>query len=150
MKNTHRGVLLLVACNFTGINILHGCFSRFLNFTNGTKSSNASHFSCARKDSKKDSFMNYELFISGEAAVHRSLQNRYSRKFRKFLMKRSLPRSLFNKVAGLHSATLLRRNSDTGVFLWNIYYTSGRQFLRWTKILLKIPPDYACNKNIFS
>ena len=47
MKNTHRGVLLLVilqveASNFTKSNTLHGCFSRFLNCTNDTKSRKAS------------------------------------------------------------------------------------------------------------
>ena len=70
MKNTHRGVLLLVtlqilAFNFTKSNtpqwvfftffelyypatllkvaLLQGCFSRFVNCANGTKSRNASH-----------------------------------------------------------------------------------------------------------
>ena len=36
MKNTHGGVLVLLT-------LLHGCFSRFLNYTNGTKLCNASH-----------------------------------------------------------------------------------------------------------
>ena len=36
VKNTHGGVLLLVK-------LLHGCFSRFLNSTNGIKSRNAPH-----------------------------------------------------------------------------------------------------------
>ena len=31
------------ACNFTKVTLLHGCFSRFLNCTNGTKSRNVSH-----------------------------------------------------------------------------------------------------------
>ena len=48
VKNTHGGVLILLklqaaACNFTKINTPHGCFSRFLNCTNGTKSHNAQH-----------------------------------------------------------------------------------------------------------
>ena len=43
VKNTHGGELLLVklqasACYFTKVTILHGCFSRFLNSANGTKS----------------------------------------------------------------------------------------------------------------
>ena len=38
VKSTHRGVLLLVK-----VTLLRGCFSRFLNCTNGTKSRNASH-----------------------------------------------------------------------------------------------------------
>ena len=32
-----------IACNFPKINIFHGCLSRFLNCTNGTKSRNAPH-----------------------------------------------------------------------------------------------------------
>ena len=38
VKNTHGGVLLLVK-----VALLHGCFLRFLNFTNSTKSCKASH-----------------------------------------------------------------------------------------------------------
>ena len=43
MKNTHGEVLLLVklqakACNFTKVTLFHGCFSRFLNCLNDTKS----------------------------------------------------------------------------------------------------------------
>ena len=38
VKNTHEGVLLLLK-----VALLHGCFSRFLNCTNGTKSRNAPH-----------------------------------------------------------------------------------------------------------
>ena len=43
VKNTHEGVFLvkLQALNET---LLHGCFSRFLNLTNGNKSYKASHF----------------------------------------------------------------------------------------------------------
>ena len=48
VENTHGGVLILVklealACSFTEINTPHGCFSRFLNCTNGTKSCKTSH-----------------------------------------------------------------------------------------------------------
>ena len=39
VKNTHGGVLLLVL----KVTLLHGCFSRFLNCTKGTKSRNAPH-----------------------------------------------------------------------------------------------------------
>ena len=42
VKNTHGGVLLLVAATLLKVPLLHGCFSRFLNCTNGTKSRNAS------------------------------------------------------------------------------------------------------------
>ena len=36
-------VILLVKLQALKVSLLHGCFSRFLNFTNGTKSYNASH-----------------------------------------------------------------------------------------------------------
>ena len=39
VKNIHRGVLLLAL----KVTLLNGCFSRFLNCTNDTKSRNASH-----------------------------------------------------------------------------------------------------------
>ena len=32
-----------VACNFNKVTLFHGCFSRFLNCKNGTKSLKASH-----------------------------------------------------------------------------------------------------------
>ena len=49
LECTHEGVLLLVklqAKSFTTllkVTLLHGCFSRFLNCTNGTKSRKTSH-----------------------------------------------------------------------------------------------------------
>ena len=44
VKNTHGGVLLLVKLQaLLKVTLLHGCFSRFLNCTNGTKSHNTSH-----------------------------------------------------------------------------------------------------------
>ena len=42
VKNTH-GAVLILACNFTKLTLLHGCFSHFLNCTNGTKLRNAPH-----------------------------------------------------------------------------------------------------------
>ena len=51
VKNSHGGVLLLEklqaeAYNYTKSNtIFHGCFSRFLNCTNSTKSRKASYMS---------------------------------------------------------------------------------------------------------
>ena len=43
VKNTHGGVLLLVKpATLLKVTLLHGCFLRFLNCTNGTKSRNAS------------------------------------------------------------------------------------------------------------
>ena len=41
LKNTHEGVLQ--PATLLKLTLLHGCFSRFLNCTNGTKSRNASH-----------------------------------------------------------------------------------------------------------
>ena len=46
VKNTHGGVLILVKlkpATLLKLILFHGCFSRFLNATNGTKSRNASH-----------------------------------------------------------------------------------------------------------
>ena len=48
VKNTHGGVLILIklqalACNLLKLTLLHGCFSRFSNGTNGIKSRNAPH-----------------------------------------------------------------------------------------------------------
>ena len=48
VKNTHGGVLFLVqfqalAFNSTKVTRFHGCFSRFLNYTNGAKSREVSH-----------------------------------------------------------------------------------------------------------
>ena len=43
VKNTHKGVLLLVKWQaLLKVALLHGCFSRFLNCTNDTKSRKAS------------------------------------------------------------------------------------------------------------
>ena len=53
LEYTHEGVLLLVklhAKSFTTllkVTLLHGCFSRFLNCTNGTKSRKTSHINLA-------------------------------------------------------------------------------------------------------
>ena len=41
LKNTHGGVLLFV------VTLLHGCFSRFLNCTDHTKSRKTSHMKCS-------------------------------------------------------------------------------------------------------
>ena len=45
-ENNHEGVLLLVKLHATTllkVTLLDGCFSRFLNCTNGTKSRNVPH-----------------------------------------------------------------------------------------------------------
>ena len=69
VKNTQGGVLLLVklqpsACNFTTSNTPPWCFSPFLNCTNGTKSSNASHIY------NKISCMFIIISIKRETGVH--------------------------------------------------------------------------------
>ena len=44
VKNTHGGVLLLVKLQaLLKVALLHGCFARFLNCANGTKSRKTSH-----------------------------------------------------------------------------------------------------------
>ena len=45
VKNTHGGVLILIL----KLTLFHGCFSRFLNRTNRTKSRNASHMKNLRE-----------------------------------------------------------------------------------------------------
>ena len=56
MENTHGGVLLLEPATLLKVTLLHGCVSRFLNCTNGTKSRNSSL--CAlfhmEEDTKED------------------------------------------------------------------------------------------------
>ena len=52
-----------------------------------------------------------------EVAIHRFLQNGSSRDLRKILMKTPVLKFHFNKMEGLQSANLLRRNSGAGVFL---------------------------------
>ena len=47
MENIHEGVLLLVKLQFATllkVTLFHGCFSRFLNCTNGIKSRKATAF----------------------------------------------------------------------------------------------------------
>ena len=54
VKNTHGGVLILVKLQASSLQLklilLHRCFLRFLNCTNGTKSRNAPHIIHANKD----------------------------------------------------------------------------------------------------
>ena len=44
VQNTHRGVLLLIKFQALKVTLLHGCFSRFLNCTNSTKSREATQW----------------------------------------------------------------------------------------------------------
>ena len=48
------------------------------------------------------------------------LQNRCSYRFRKFYRKTAVLESLFNKNAGVSPPTLLKRDSYTAIFLWNL------------------------------
>ena len=43
VENTHGGVLPLKPATLLKVTLLHGCFSRFLNCTNGTISRNPSN-----------------------------------------------------------------------------------------------------------
>ena len=49
VKNTHGGVLISVKLQALKLTLFHGCFSRFVNCTNGIKSRNASQmFDCSK------------------------------------------------------------------------------------------------------
>ena len=48
------------------------------------------------------------------------IQNRCSQKFRKFHRKTPALKSLFNKVADLASATLIKGDTNTSFCLWNL------------------------------
>ena len=72
VESTHGGVLILVKlqaspCNLLKLTILHGCFSRFLNFTNDTKSCNAPHlptlWSIEALEMHVEDFSTYNHFI---------------------------------------------------------------------------------------
>ena len=43
VKSTHGGALILIKLQALNLTLLHGCFLRLLNCTNGTKSRNAPH-----------------------------------------------------------------------------------------------------------
>ena len=71
VKNTHGGVLLLVKLQAKSlqlyllkVTLLHGCFSRFLNLTNGTKSRNASQILKLRKLSIFFFYVNHVIIQS--------------------------------------------------------------------------------------
>ena len=65
MKNTN-GMVLLLACNFTKVRLFHGCFSRFLNCTNGNKPSKASHMSINREN---DIVLNFLRHLQGTSTI---------------------------------------------------------------------------------
>ena len=71
MKNTHGGVLNLILLKLT---LLHGCFPRFSNCTNGSKSRNASHI-CFDKnfDRKYNCIFVLALLIALQPCVHQVL-----------------------------------------------------------------------------
>ena len=64
-ENIHGGVLLLVklqAATLLKTTHLHGCFSRFLNCTNGTKSRKASHILCTAIETTNRCSASLKLF----------------------------------------------------------------------------------------
>ena len=65
VKNTHGGVLTL----------LHGCFSRFLNCTNATKSRNASHMLCQPPLQKPPNFTSPMILSLIIYLAQRRIQN---------------------------------------------------------------------------
>ena len=49
-------VLVLLLLTLLKLTLLHGCFSRFLNCANGTKSRNASHLPSAKTNTCEDQY----------------------------------------------------------------------------------------------
>ena len=86
VKNTHGGVLILTLIKLA---LLHGCFSRFLYCTNGTKTRNASQMSpglvdlCASNDPIHIFYMN-ELNRNNQSQIwffeFQHLRNRWFEK----------------------------------------------------------------------
>ena len=65
----------------------------------------------------------HKVIIKDESlAATDVLQNRCSQKCRKFHRKTPVLKSLFNKVVGLRPVTLLKRDSNAGVFRRNILF----------------------------
>ena len=69
MKNTHAGWLFLVKlkpATLLKVSLFHGCFSHFLNCTNGTKLRNASHVRrMVKKCGKCRIFTLFQVWKSG-------------------------------------------------------------------------------------
>ena len=61
VKNTHGGVLLLAL----KVTLLHGCFSHFLNCTNGTKSRRASTYYVKIKNGERSLLIRYFFLEEG-------------------------------------------------------------------------------------
>ena len=97
VKNTHGGVLILVKLQaLLRLTLLHGCFSRFLNCTNGTKLCNASQ-------------LRMLLMIIIVLEDFLELQFKCCR--------RPIKETIFRKKADLKSFTLLKLNCATVVRL---------------------------------
>ena len=66
MKNTHGGYAQLKPATLLKVTLRHGCFSRFLNCTNGTKS-RKKHHKFRKKDVQFKYFFrqNYEIVSEG-------------------------------------------------------------------------------------
>ena len=69
------------------------------------------------------------------------LQNRCSSKFRKFLRKITVLESLFNKVVDLQAWNFIKKDSNTGAFLWHLRNFLKTPFfiehLRWLLLVKK-------------
>ena len=63
-KNTHGGVLILKPATLLKLALLRGCFSRFLNYTNGTKSRDAPHIFSSKYFHLKVALRNIVLMFS--------------------------------------------------------------------------------------
>ena len=83
------------------------------------------------------------IFMNGCTKIFRNIHKqkqppkvfynkRCFKKFRKIRKKTPVPESFFNKVAGLRSANLLKRDSDTCVFLWILRNLKEQFFLQST------------------
>ena len=73
------------------------------------------------------------------------LQNRCSEKFRKLHRKALVLESLFKELAGWSPATLLKKDSSTGVFLWSFSKTFKNTFLYGTPPVIPAAPPVAAS-----
>ena len=65
VKNTNGRV------NFSKLKLVHGCFSRFLNFANGTKSRNASHIFIYTQPEDSPFLLSFKNEVATEINVYK-------------------------------------------------------------------------------
>ena len=70
VKNTYGGVLLLKPATLLKVTVLHGCFSRFLNCINGTKSRNAPHISSVITELQRNAKKVFKCYDAGPILKH--------------------------------------------------------------------------------